>query len=206
MQIARWLTLMVLLFGITCSPAVAQSPWSIFVAGGAAGFGGASRATDDLSEITQYKPGATTRFHLGAVRSFGRVAVALDASYAKAALNADGDGAWVGLNPAFTLYDLRLLVNYEIARIGTEATLQVGLGPMLQIWSGRAVNSTLARIGAAAAITLVAPISRRFALFTSGSVGVAGSPFDQASLDEVGLFVQTNTWTRELLVGLRYGL
>jgi len=206
-QIARRLKLIILLAGITCSPAVAQGPWSIFVAGGAAGFGGASKATTDVgADVSQYKPGATTRFHLGAARTFGRVSVAMDASYAKAALNADGDGVWVGINPGFTLYDIRLLANYELARLGTGTTLLIGLGPMLQIWSGRAVDNTLTRLGGAAALTFTVPVSTRFALFTSGSLGVAGSPFDQTTLDEVGLFEPTNVWTRELAVGIRYGL
>lgn len=206
MQIVRRLTLIMLLFGVTSSPVVAQDAWSIFIAGGAAGFGGASRDAGDLGDISQYKPGATTRFHLGATRTFGRAGVTFDAAYAKASLNANGDGVWVSINPAFTLFDIRLLANYELARMGAGTTLNLGLGPMLQIWTGDAVTSTLTRLGAAAAITLAAPIAGRFALFTSGSLSVAGSPFDQASLDEVGAFEPTNVWTRELAVGVRYGL
>ncbi len=205
MQIARRLTLFMLLVGGVDSPAVAQGPWSVFVAGGAAGFGGASTPTASADVISQYKPGATTRFHLGAARAFGRVSVVIDASYAKAGITASSDGFRAVLSPAFTLYDLRLLANYELARMGTGTTLLVGLGPMLQIWSGDAVVGTQTRLGAAAAVTLNVPISRRFGLFAAGSLGVAGSPFDQETLDLVGGFEPVATWTRELAVGIRYG-
>jgi hypothetical protein len=204
-QIARRLTLIFLLFGGVFSPAVAQGPWSIFVAGGAAGFGGASSPTDPAGDIAQYKPGATTRFHLGAARAFGRVSVAIDASYAKAGLSATSDGFQAVLSPAITLYDFRLTANYELARMGTGTTLLVGLGPMLQVWSGDAIVGTQTRPGAAAALTLNVPISRRFGLFTTGSLGVAGSAFDQETLDLVGGFEPAATWTRELAVGIRYG-
>jgi hypothetical protein len=205
-QIARRFTLILLLVGGVVSPAVAQGPWSIFVAGGAAGFGGTSNPTGPVDAVSQYKPGATTRFHLGAARAFGRVSVAIDASYAKAGLNASSDGFQAVLSPAFTLYDFRLLANYELARMGTGTTLLVGLGPMLQIWSGDAVTDTQTRLGAVAALTLNVPISRRFGLFTTGSLGVAGSAFDQETLDLVGGFEPVATWTRELGVGIRYGL
>jgi len=204
-QIARRLTLIFLLVGGAFSPAVAQGPWSIFLAGGAAGFGGTSSPTAPPGDITQYKPGATTRFHLGAARAFGRVSVTIDAAYAKAALNASTDGYRVAFSPGFTLYDVRLLANYELARMGTGTTLLVGLGPMLQIWSGDAVIGTQTRLGAATALTLNVPISKRFGLFTTGSLGVAGSAFDQETLDLAGGFEPVATWTRELAVGIRYG-
>ena len=205
MQIARRLTLFMLMVGGVVSPAVAQGPWSVFVAGGAAGFGGTSSPTAPVDAVAQYKPGATTRFHLGAARAFGRVSVAIDAPYAKAALEGSADGYRVAFSPGFTLYDVRLLANYELARMGTGTTLLIGLGPMLQVWSGDAIVGTQTRLGAATALTLNVPISRRFGLFTTGSLGVAGSAFDQETLDLAGGFEPVATWTRELAVGIRYG-
>ena len=140
-------------------PAAAQGPWSIFVGGGAAGFGGASTLPEDEPGATaQIKPSPTTRFHAGVARSFGRAAVAFDFAYSKSGLGGYGDGGSYSLSPALTLYDLRLLFNYRIAGFD-HSSLNVALGPMLQVWSGDAILDTQTRLGGAAALTLAVPIS-----------------------------------------------
>jgi len=185
-------------------PAVAQRPWSIFIGGGAAGFGGASSVPDDASGA-QIKPAPTTRLHAGGTRALGRAGVAFDFAYSKSGLGGYGDGGSYALSPALTLYDLRLLFNYRLASFD-RSSLSAALGPMLQVWSGEAILDTQTRLGGAAALTLAVPISGAFGLLVTGSLGVAGCPFDAGILEEAGGFEPANVWTRELAVGLRLSL
>jgi hypothetical protein len=105
-----------------------------------------------------------------------------------------------------TLWDIRLLASYELVKLGESASLRVAGGPMLQAWSGEAIIDTKANLGAAAAITLVAPISGKIGLLVTGSLAVASSPFSQETLDDFGDAEPTAVWTRELGVGVRFSL
>ena len=105
-----------------------------------------------------------------------------------------------------TLYDIRLLASYEIRTLGQATWVRLAVGPMLQVWSGDAIIDTQTRLGGAAAITMGVPISRSVGVIVSGSLGVAGSPFDAETLSNVGLFEPVTTWTRELAVGVRLSL
>lgn len=206
MRVARPLILIVVLATSLVSRALAQGPWSIFVGGGAAGFGGASTSgTSDGVDI-QFKPTPTTRFHAGVTRALGRGGLTLDVSYAKAGLGGYTDGGSYSLNPAMTLWDFRLLVSYELVKLGDGASIRGALGPMLQSWSGDAILDARTNLGGAAAITLVAPVTGSTALLVSGSMGVAGSPFSPETLDEFGPSEPASVWTRELAVGLRLSL
>jgi len=187
------------------APAFAQGSWSVFVGGGAAGFGGGSEALDPPpGEPTHYKPTPTTRLHAGVAREFGRSGIAFDASYARAGLGGYGGYVNVAFSPVFTLYDLRLLASYAFARLG-DGSIRFGVGPMLQIWSGDALASTQTRLGGVAAVTAIVPISRCIGLLVSGSMGVTSSPFDRDTRDNLGLEALA-TWTRELGVGIRLSL
>ena len=95
-------------------------------------------------------------------------------------------GGSYSLTPAMTLWDIRLLASYELVQLGESSSIRVALGPMLQSWSGEAIVDTRTNLGGAAAVTLVAPISRKFGLLVSGSLGVASSPFSQEILDAFG--------------------
>ena len=142
MRLATRLILVVLLAAGIVSPALAQGPWSVFLAGGAAGFGGASTpGTNQLGEV-HFKPAPTTRFHAGVARALGRGGLTLDASYAKAGLGGYQAVGSVTLNPGMTLWDIRLLASYELIRLGTSSSIRVALGPMLQSWSGEAIIDT----------------------------------------------------------------
>jgi hypothetical protein len=188
------------------SRAVAQGPWSVFVGGGAAGFGGASTpGTSDGIDL-QFKPTPTTRFHAGIARGFGRGGLTLDASYARAGLGGYTDPGSYALNPAMTLWDIRLLVSYELFRLGAASSIRAAVGPMLQAWSGEAIGDSRTNLGAAAAVTMIAPVTKGTALLVSGSLGVAGSPFAAETLNGFGPAEPANVWTRELAVGLRLSL
>ena len=200
----RLMLLLTITVGVA-TPAVAQGPWSVFVGAGAAGFGGGADALDPPpGEPTQYKPTPTTRLHAGLAREIGRGAITFDASYARSGLGGYGGTINVAFSPTLTLYDLRLLGSYSIARLG-DGSLRVGVGPMLQLWSGAAVSRTQTRLGGAASVTVQVPMSRSIGLLVSGSLGVSSSPFDQRTLDNLGLEALT-TWTRELGVGVRLSL
>ena len=205
MRLATCLMLVLLLaIGITL-PVSAQGAWSVFAGGGAAGFGGGSKVLEPApGDPTQFKPSPTTRLHAGVTREFGRGGITLDAAYSKSGLGGYGGTVNFVFSPVLTLYDLRLLGSYAIARLG-EGSLRVGVGPMLQIWSGDAVASTQTRLGGAASLTAVIPVTRSFGLIVSGSLGVTSSPFDQETLDISGLEALTS-WTRELGVGVRLSL
>lgn len=206
MRRATRLILIGLLTTGIASPALAQGPWSLFLGGGAAGFGGASTAGTNEDGAVHFKPAPTTRLHVGVAREFGRGGLTLDASYAKAGLGGYQSDAWVSLNPAMTLWDIRLLVSYELVKLGESASLRMAVGPMLQAWSGEAIIDTKTNLGAAAAVTLVAPISGKIGLLVIGSLGVASSPFSQETLDDFGDAEPAAVWTRELSVALRLSL
>lgn len=203
MRLALRLVPVALATMVTALPAFAQGPWSVFLGGGAAGFGGASTPGTSQGETVQFKPTPTTRLHLGVARTFGNAGVALDASYAKAALGAYADTYSYSLNPAMTLFDVRLLATWQILQIGEASALRIGLGPMLQSWSGDAVVDTRTNIGGAADVTLAVAITRSLALQASGSLAVAASPFAAETLDDYPPAEPANIWTRELGVGLR---
>lgn len=196
-----------LLLGVLATTAHAQHPWSLALGGGATGFGGASKAVITFpGEVFQFKPSPTTRLHVAAGRRVGRrVAVNLDFAYGKAGLGGYGSTQSVTLNPALTLYDIRLLASYDLFRIGQESRISIALGPMLQRWSGDAIVDTKTEFGGAAALTLFTPISGPFGLLVSGSLAVAGSPLDADNLQDLNETFETEAiWTRELAVGLRY--
>ena len=200
------LLIVTLLAGGSAVPAAAQGPWSIFAGGGAVGFGGASTLPEDEPGATaQIKPSPTTRFHVGVSRSFGRIAAAFAFAYSKSGLGGYNDGASYSLSPALTLYDLRLLCNYRIAGFD-HSSLNIALGPMLQVWSGDAILDTQTRLGGAGALTLAVPINGNIGLLVTGSLGLAGSPFDAGLLGSAGGFEPANVWTRELGVGVRLSL
>lgn len=205
MRLAPHMLILLLVSGFV-SPAFAQGPWSVFVGGGAAGFGGASTPGTSEDIDVQFKPTPTTRFHVGVAREFGRGGVTLDASYAKAGLGGYTDGGSYALNPGMTLWDFRLLVSYEILKLGAASSLRVAVGPMLQSWSGEAIIDSRTNLGAAAAVTVIAPISKSVGLLVSGSLGVAASPFAQETLDDFGPAEPASIWTRELGVGVRLSL
>jgi hypothetical protein len=205
-RLASRLLLVMLFAGGMVVPAAAQGHWSVFAGGGAAGFGGASTsAQDEAGETAQIKPSPTTRFHMGAARSFGRAGAVFGLAYSKSGLGGYGDGGSYSLSPALTLYDLRLLFSYRVAGLD-HSSLIVALGPMLQVWSGDAILDTQARLGGVAALTLAVPISGSIGLLVTGSLGVAGSPFDAVLLESAGGFETANVWTRELGVGVRLSL
>lgn len=206
MLLARRLTLIALLACGTISRALAQDPWSVFVAGGAAGFGGASQAVPALeNEVNQFKPTPTTRLHLGAARRFGRAGVAIDGSYAKAGISGYGGPVRVTVNPAITLYEVRLLAGYEVASFGQATTIRAAAGPMVQVWNGDAVVDTQTRFGAAAALAVAVPMAKHLGLIVSGSLSVAGSPFLADGFEGLPVVYEpTAIWTRELAVGVRY--
>ena len=207
MRYAHPLLLLAVLMAGTALPAQAQGPWSVFVGGGAAGFGGASKpAAGEEGDVQQFKPTPTTRLHLGVARTLGPGGIALDVSYAKAGLGGYADGTSYSLNPALTLYDVRLLASYEVLTLGPATPVRLAVGPMLQVWSGDAIIDTQTRLGGAATITMGVPISGSVGVIVSGSLGVAGSPFDAETLSSAGLFEPVTTWTRELAVGLRLSL
>ena len=206
MRLATRLVVIALLAAGIVSPALAQGPWSVFLGGGAAGFGGASSPGANGNEQIQFKPTPTTRLHVGVAREFGRGGLTLDAAYAKAGLGGYFSGSSYALNPAVTLWDLRLLASYELVKFGESSSIRVAMGPMLQSWSGDAIVDTKTNLGGAAAVTLVAPISKKIGLLVTGSMGVASSPFAQETLDDFGDAEPAAVWTRELSVGLRLSL
>lgn len=208
MRPAHPLLFIALLIAGTVSPVIAQGPWSVFIGGGAAGFGGASTRTSPEveGEVVQFKPSPTTRLHLGIARALGKASIAIDASYAKSGLGGYSSGGSYSLSPAMTLYDVRLLAGYELLTLGQSTPVRLALGPMLQVWTGDAIIDTQTRLGGAVALDMSVPVSRRVAALISGSLGVAGSPFAEETLDSIGPFEPATTWTRELALGLRFSL
>lgn len=204
MRLALRLVLVSLATMVTALPAFAQGPWSVSLGGGAAGFGGASTPGTSLDQTVQFKPTPTIRLHLGLARTFGRAGVALDASYAKAALGAYGEAYSYSFNPAMTLLDVRLLATWQVLQLGEASALRIGLGPMLQSWSGDAIVDTRTNIGGAADITMAVPITHSLALQASGSLAVAASPFAAETLADYPPAEPASIWTRELGIGLRF--
>ncbi len=204
MRTATCVLVVALLLSGSTAPLFAQGPWSVALGGGAAGFGGASTSADGSDG--SFKPSPTTRLHLGLARSFGRGAIGMDASYAKAGLGAYIPGYSYSGSPGMTLYDIRLLAGYRLLKFGSSSSLSAALGPMLQVWTGDAIIDVQSRVGGAMALILSVPISSRVGLLVTGSLGVAGSPFDADILSSQGEYEPVAIWTRELMVGVRLSL
>jgi hypothetical protein len=136
----------------------------------------------------------------------GKAGITLDASYAKSGLGGYGSGGSYSISPAMTLYDVRLLASYQVFTLSRSTAVRLALGPMVQVWSGDAIIDAQTRFGGAAVFSVGVPVSRRAGVIISGSLGVAGSPFVEETLDNIGPFEPATTWTRELTVGLRFSL
>ena len=205
MSYGRWWVALAVIWLSTPCTAEAQGPWSAFVAGGAVGFGGATRLLpNDFIDDFTFKPTPTTRLHLGVARDFGRIAAVLDLAYSQSGLGGYSNGISQSQSPAMTLYEARLLASYRLLGRAGGPSLEAALGPMLQVWNGEAIIDTQARLGGAASVKGTAPLSAAWGLFIGGSLGVAGSPFTADFLAEVGPIEPTSIWTRELVAGLRF--
>lgn len=202
---SRWHLVVAVLLSVAARGLAAQDrAWSAFIAGGAVGFGGASKvAESDEILATQFKPASGSRLHVGVTRDIGRWNTALDLSYAKLGVGGyAGDVSYV-VNPGMDLLDIRLLGSYRLLGSGG-SSLRLGLGPMLQVWSGDAIVDTQTRIGGVAALTVTAPLTKALGLLLTGSLGVAGSPFDAELLADTGPVEPTAVWTRELAAGITF--
>lgn len=182
----------------------AQSQWSAVVSGSAVGFGGASHIVEAEPGIPQqFKPASTVGGGLGIRRSFGSASVRLAFLYAQAGAGAYDDGQSAILNPGISLYQFSLLVGYRVWGAAEGASLELRAGPMLQKWGGEFTAAEPTRFGALGAIGVSAPITSGLNLEAEASLGVAGSPFDEGDLEDLGAeYEARSTWTRALSVGL----
>ena len=181
----------------------------MFAGGGAAGFGGASSAGSSIDgDPVQFKPSPTTRLHVGVATAFGRGGITLDASYSKSSLGVYGTGASYSLDPAITLWDVRLLASYAAVparRVVLSSNL--ALGPMVQVWSGDAIIDAKTRLGRCCRPHVGSAHQQEPWPAGFREHGRRReSRYAGETLSDLGTAVPTSTWTRELGVGVRVAL
>ncbi len=182
----------------------AQSQWSAEVSGSAVGFGGASRIVEEEPGVPeQYKPASTVGGGASLRFARGKASARFGFLYAKAGAGAYGNGQSAIINPGLSLYQFSLLLGYRLAGRADGAALEVRAGPMLQKWGGDFTLTAPTRWGGLGAIGVTAPLMSGIDLAADASLGVAGSPFDDADFAELPVEYETrSTWTRALSVGV----
>jgi hypothetical protein len=196
-----------LLLGLSPRTALAQGPWSVFVAGGAVGFGGASKAVEVVPGVpAQFKPTPTVLVRFGVERDFGKASGRVAFGYAQAGLGAyGGEGATVSLDPGASLYEVYLLAGYRLAQLHNGTRVTVRAGPLLQIWEGDFTLTTQYQWGGLGSLAIAAPLAPSLSLEAEGSMSLTGSPFVAENFASLpAQYATKSLWTRELSVGLRY--
>ena len=185
---------------ILARPAAAQ--WDVGLELRTTHFRASSHDTSGSSGPTNFRPGDATTIGLRMNHGIGRARVDLLASYGKAGLTATGPGLTLTDKTAGQLYEAEMLVNFQVAGIGSSGAIRAELGPSLHLWKSGDENRT--RLGGVTALGYEWPVTRRF----SGAIRLEGifskSWFDAGDLPPE--YERQVTWRYGVGLGLRYRL
>ena len=192
--------LLLALVAVTATPAGAQ--WDVGFEISTTHYRGSSRATTDTGGPTTVRPGDATAFGIRVDRAIRRVRLGLQASFAPVGLTAAAPDLTLTDNSAGKLFEGQLLVNFQVAGIGSSGAIRAEVGPSLHLWKSDSENRS--RAGAIAAAAYEWPVAKRF----SGAIRVEGilskSWFDPGDLPSE--LERRATWRYGVGLGLRYRL
>ena len=169
---------LLVLVAVTTVPATAQ--WDIGFEISTTHYRGSSHDSAGSGGPSTFRPANATTFGLRVDRAIGGARLGLQASYAGVGLTAAGPGLTLIDNSAGHLLEGQLLLNFQVAGIGSSGAIRAEVGPSLHLWkSGEELRS---RAGAVAAAVYEWPVTNRF----SGAIRLEGmiskSWFDNGDL------------------------
>jgi len=165
-------------------------------------FGGASVDTSAGGERLSFRPWRPTSFGLRLERRVAKAGIALQLTYAPAALALAGENAVVTINDFLTLYEAALDFSWRIAQTGTGAGVRAHAGPVLDLWTVSGEDGPRARWGALAALTVEFPLGRRFAGSVRAGGALTPSVFEPGELPPE--FVRRAMRRGSVSLGIRY--
>src|SRR6267378_264389 len=159
---------LLVLVAVTTSPAPAAAQWDIGFEISATHYRGSSHDTTGGGGPSTFRPANGTNVGFRVDRALGRARLGLQASYASVGLTAAGPGLTLTDNSTGQLLEGKLLVNFQVAGIGSSGAIRAELGPSLHLWkSGDEVRR---RAGATAATAYEWPVAQRL----SGAIRLEG--------------------------------
>lgn len=181
-------------------PVAAQ--WNVGLEINATHYRGSSRAATDSSGPTRVRPADATTFGVRVDRVIRRARLGLQISYATVGLTASAPDLILTDNSSGEVFEGQLLLNFQVAGIGSSGAVRMELGPSLHLW--KAESESRSRAGAVAAAAYEWPVANRF----SGAIRLEGmlskSWFDPGDLPSE--LERRVTWRYGVGLGLRYRL
>jgi hypothetical protein len=181
-------------------PVAAQ--WNVGLEINATHYRGSSRAATDSSGPTRLRPANATTLGVRVDRAIRRVRLGLQVSYATVGLTAAAPKLSLTDNSSGEVFEGQLLLNFQVAGIGSSGAVRMELGPSLHLW--KAESESRSRAGGVAAVAYEWPVTNRFA----GAVRLEGmlskSWFDPGDLPSE--LERQVTWRYGIGLGLRYRL
>jgi hypothetical protein len=181
-------------------PVAAQ--WNVGLEINATQYRGSSRAATDSSGPTRLRPANATTFGVRADRAIRRVRLGLQVSYATVGLTAAAPKLSLTDRSSGEVFEGQLLLNFQVAGIGSSGAVRMELGPSLHLW--KAESESRSRAGGVAAVAYEWPVTNRF----SGAIRLEGmlskSWFDPGDLPSE--LERQVTWRYGIGLGLRYRL
>ena len=181
-------------------PVAAQ--WNVGLEINPTHYRGSSRAATDSSGPTRVRPSDATTFGVRVDRAIRRVRLGVQVSYATVGLTAAAPKLSLTDKSSGEVFEGQLLLNFQVAGIGSSGAVRIGLGPSLHLW--KAESESRSRAGGVAAVAYEWPVTNRF----SGAIRLEGmlskSWFDPGDLPSE--LERQVTWRYGVGLGLRYRL
>ena len=181
-------------------PVAAQ--WNVGLEINPTHYRGSSRAATDTSGPTRVRPADATTFGVRVDRAIRRVRLGVQVSYATVGLTAAAPKLSLTDKSSGEVFEGQLLLNFQVAGIGSSGAVRIELGPSLHLW--KAESESRSRAGGVAAVAYEWPVTNRF----SGAIRLEGmlskSWFDPGDLPSE--LERQVTWRYGVGLGLRYRL
>jgi hypothetical protein len=181
-------------------PVAAQ--WNVGLEINPTHYRGSSRAATDSSGPTRVRPSDATTFGVRVDRAIRRVRLGVQVSYATVGLTAAAPKLSLTDKSSGEVFEGQLLLNFQVAGIGSSGAVRIELGPSLHLW--KAESESRSRAGGVAAVAYEWPVTNRF----SGAIRLEGmlskSWFDPGDLPSE--LERQVTWRYGVGLGLRYRL
>ncbi len=185
---------------VIAGPVAAQ--WNVGLEINPTHYRGSSRAATDSSGPTRVRPADATTFGVRVDRAIRRVRLGVQVSYATVGLTAAAPKLSLTDKSSGEVFEGQLLLNFQVAGIGSSGAVRIELGPSLHLW--KAESESRSRAGGVAAVAYEWPVTNRF----SGAIRLEGmlskSWFDPGDLPSE--LERQVTWRYGVGLGLRYRL